>query len=125
MKFLPVIFLLLHLLTNNIFSQEISTRNNFGDEYKFLSSFADSSSGQFFIVLDSLPENIYYPHNIVWDGKKWTMQIIFDSNFSVKNLKPAITKNGLLFFINPKLSENNFLIFSDGKWIYSALPPGN
>lgn len=124
MKFILLVLSYFFFFINNICSQDIEKFSD-SDHYRYLTGFADSSSGQFFIMLDSLPDNIYYPHNIIWDDGKWKLQIILPGDSLSVNLKPAITQNGLLFFINPNLTEKKFLIFHDGKWTYSDLPPQN
>ena len=95
----------------NTFSQNINY-----ESLKLLPTLIDSASNQVLIYLDSIPENIFFPHTIYWDGKKWVMKIEFENNFPNQNIKAAITEKGLLFFIFPEIESEKYLIFEDGKW---------
>jgi len=96
---------------DKIYSQEIA-----GEQFRILPTTVDSASNQVLIYLDSIPENIFYPHTIYWDTDRWIMKLEIDNSFSNRNVKAAITNNGILFFILPEIATSKFLIFSDGKW---------
>lgn len=102
----------------NSFSQNINH-----ESLKLLPTLIDSASNQVLIYLDSIPENIFYPHTISWNGKKWVIKIEFENNFPNHNIKAAITEKGFLFFILPEFESEKYLIFEDGKWKETKSPP--
>jgi len=118
------------LLINFFCWADLSAQNDFTTNsrdsfYKYLPTLTDTSTGQIFVFLDSLPQNIFFPHTYSWDGEKWKLQIEIDADFISPDIKAAVTKSGMLFFIKPILSGEQYIIFRDGRWILSPSPITN
>lgn len=104
-------------LSSIFFAQEINTNT-----LSFLPTFIDSSTNQILIFTDSLPDNIFFPHTIYWDGNRWVTKIELENNFPNSNIKVALTEKGFLFFIFPQIDSAKYLMFIDGKWIEKQNP---
>jgi len=114
-----VALLMLFLCWTDLFAQNDFNATDKDNFYKYLPTLTDTSTGQIFVFIDSLPQNIFYPHTYSWDGEKWKLQIEIDAGFISSDLKAAVTKSGLLFFIKPVLNGEQYIVFRDGKWTYS------
>ena len=110
---------MLFLCWTDLFAQNDFNATDKDNFYKYLPTLTDTSTGQIFVFIDSLPQNLFYPHTYSWDGEKWKLQIEIDAGFISSDLKAAVTKSGLLFFIKPVLNGEQYIVFRDGKWTYS------
>lgn len=110
--FFKVFFVLIFFLSSKFFAQEINP-----NKLTFLPTIIDSSTNQILIFTNSLPDNIFFPHTIYWDGNRWVTKIELENNFPNSNIKVALTEKGFLFFIFPEIDSANYFMFIDGKWI--------
>lgn len=74
--FFKLFFMLIFFLSPKFFAQEINP-----NKMTFLPTLIDSSTNQILIFTDSLPENIFFPHTIYWDGNRWITKIELENNF--------------------------------------------